>query len=212
MAWNQMLTNLRDVLADLYYTQELARRVVEAAGLKPGFIDLEGDSITRWHNILREAIVAQEVEIRRAAVYGLSRVRAPWALIALYRAMMEDEQWVVRTVAQEAFAAAQSAEREGPRHHPEADSLGWLIAWAADQGEGVPAGPNARQVLVRVLQEGQTVYKTLAADTLARLGHVAALKPLYAALRDRDPAVREAAYAALAELQIQLGQPLPGLV
>lgn len=55
MAWNQMLTNLRDVLADLYYTQELARRVVEAAGLKPGFIDLEGDSITRWHNILREA-------------------------------------------------------------------------------------------------------------------------------------------------------------
>lgn len=55
MAWNQMLTNLRDVLADLYYTQELARRVVEAAGLRPAFIDLEGDSITRWHNILREA-------------------------------------------------------------------------------------------------------------------------------------------------------------
>jgi len=55
MAWNQMLTNLRDVLADLYYTQELARRVVEAAGLKPGYIDLEGDAITRWHNILREA-------------------------------------------------------------------------------------------------------------------------------------------------------------
>lgn len=181
---------------------EVRRAIAEALAALPG----------SGHDLLREAILAQEVEIRRAAVYGLSRVRAPWALIALYRAMMEDEQWVVRTVAQEAFAAAQSAEREGPRHHPEADSLGWLIAWAADQGEGVPAGRNARQVLVRVLQEGQTVYKTLAADTLARLGHVAALKPLYAALRDRDPAVREAAYAALAELQIQLGQPLPGLV
>jgi len=44
------------------------------------------------------------------------------------------------------------------------------------------------------------------------LGHVAALKPLYAALRDRDPAVRGAAYAALAELQTQLGRSLPGLV
>jgi hypothetical protein len=55
MAWNQMLTNLRDLLADLYYTQERARRVVDAAGLKPAFIDMEGDSITRWHNILREA-------------------------------------------------------------------------------------------------------------------------------------------------------------
>ncbi|MEW6577630.1 MAG: HEAT repeat domain-containing protein [Chloroflexota bacterium] len=181
---------------------EVRRAIAEALAALPG----------NGHNILREAILAQEVEIRRAAVYGLSRVRAPWALIALYRAMMEDEQWVVRTVAQEAFAAAQSAEREGPRRHPEADSLGWLIAWAADRGEGVPAGPNARQVLVRVLQEGQTVYKTLAAHTLARLGHVAALKPLYAALRDRDPAVRGAAYAALAELQTQLGRSLPGLV
>lgn len=181
---------------------EVRRAIAEALAALPG----------NGHNILREAIAAQEVEIRRAAVYGLSRVRAPWALIALYRAMMEDEQWVVRTVAQEAFAAAQSAEREGPRRHPEADSLGWLIAWAADRGEGVPAGPNARQVLVRVLQEGQTVYKALAAHTLARLGHVPALKPLYAALRDRDPAVRGAAYAALAELQTQLGQSLPGLV
>ncbi|MCZ7540488.1 MAG: HEAT repeat domain-containing protein [Anaerolineae bacterium] len=181
---------------------EVRRAIAEALAALPG----------NGHNILREAIVAQEVEIRRAAVYGLSRVRAPWALIALYRAMMEDEQWVVRTVAQEAFAAAQSAEREGPRRHPEADSLGWLIAWAADRGEGVPAGPNARQVLVRVLQEGQTVYKTLAAYTLARLGYVPALKPLYAALRDRDPAVRGAAYAALAELQTQLGRSLPGVV
>ena len=55
MAWNQMLTNLRDVLADVYYTQPLARRVVEDAGMKPGYIDMEGDSITRWHNILRDA-------------------------------------------------------------------------------------------------------------------------------------------------------------
>ena len=61
MAWNQLLTNLRDVLADLYYTQELARRVIEAAGLKPAFIDLEGDSITRWHNILREADRRQRI-------------------------------------------------------------------------------------------------------------------------------------------------------
>jgi len=70
MAWNQMLTNLRDVLADLYYTQELARRVVEAAGLKPAFIDLEGDSITRWHNILREADRRDKVAAIVQVAYG----------------------------------------------------------------------------------------------------------------------------------------------
>ncbi len=67
-------------------------------------------------------------------------------------------------------------------------------------------------MLVRVLQEGQTLYRIMAAQTLARLGHVPALKPLYAALRDRDPAVRGAAYEALAEIQMRLGEPLPGLV
>lgn len=181
---------------------EVRRAIAEALAAIPG----EG------HTLLRESIVAEELEIRRAAVYGLSRVRAPWALIALYRAMLEDEQWYVRTAAEEAFLAAQSPEREGPRAHPDADSLGWLIEWAADRGEGVPAGPNARQVLIRVLQEGQPIYQILAARTLARLGHVTALKPLYAALRDRDPHVRGIAYEALADLQIRLGQPLPGLV
>lgn len=181
---------------------EVRRAIAEALAALPG----------NGHDILREAITAKEVEIRRAAVYGLRRIRAPWALTALYRAMMEDEQWYVRTAAQDAFASAQSPERQGPRHHPEADALGWLIAWAADHGEGVPAGPNARQMLVRVLQEGQALYRIMAAQTLARLGHVPALKPLYAALRDRDPSVRGAAYEALAELQMRLGEPLPGLV
>jgi HEAT repeat protein len=164
------------------------------------------------HTLLREAIVAKEIEIRRAAVYGLGRVRAAWALVALYRTMLEDEQWYVRTAAEEAFLAAQAPDRAGPSLHPEADSLAWLIQWAADQGEGVPAGVNARQVLVRVLQEGQPVFKIMAAHTLARLGHVAALKPLYAALRDREPSVRGAAYEALAALQVRLGTPLPGVL
>ncbi len=181
---------------------EVRRAIAEALAALPG----------NGHDILREAIVAKEVEIRRAAVYGLRRIRAPWALTALYRAMMEDEQWYVRTAAQDAFTAAQSPERQGPRRHPEADALSWLIAWAADHGEGVPAGPNARQMLIRVLQEGQALYRIMAAQTLARLGHIPALKPLYAALRDRDPSVRGAAYEALAELQMRLGEPLPGLV
>ncbi len=181
---------------------EVRRAIAEALAALPG----EG------YNILREAISAKEIEIRRAAVFGLSRVHAPWALVALYRSMLEDEQWYVRTAAEEAFMAAQAADKEGPRAHPEADSLGWLVKWAADQGEGVPAGRNARQVLVRVLQEGQAMYKIMAAQTLSQLGHVEALKPLYGALRDREAAVRVAAYAALFDLQTQLGDSLPGLV
>jgi HEAT repeat protein len=180
---------------------EIQRAIAEALAALPG----DG------HELLRDAANDKEIEIRRAAIYGLSRVRAPWALVELYRAMLQDEQWYVRTAAEEAFLAAQSPEKDGPRKHPEADALGWLITWAGERGEGVPAGPNSRQVLIRVLQEGQPAYKILAAMTLARLGHTTALKPLYAALRDRDASVRGAAYHALTDLQLRLGQSLPGL-
>jgi len=55
MPWNQSLTNLRDVLADLYFTVEESRRVVEEAGLDPKFIQFNPQAITNWHNILRYA-------------------------------------------------------------------------------------------------------------------------------------------------------------
>lgn len=161
------------------------------------------------HAILHDGILAEDIMIRRATVYGLSRVRASWALVALYRAMMEDEQWYVRTAAEEAFMAARAPEHDGPRAHPEADTLTWLIQWAAERGEGVPKGENARQVLIRALQEGGAFDKVMAATTLGRLGHLQALKPLYAALRDRNPDVRTAAFSALAELQLRTARPLP---
>jgi HEAT repeat protein len=180
---------------------ELRRAIAEALAAIPG----DG------HDLLREGIGDKDIEVRRAAVYGLSRIKAPWALAVLYRTMLEDEQWIVRTAAEEAFMAARSPDREGPYTHPEADTLVWLIKWASDRGEGVPAGPNARQVLVRMLQEGQPTHQVMAAQTLGRMGHVSAVKPLYAALRDRHPDVRGAAYEALAGLQIRLGDSLPGL-
>jgi len=182
-------------------SDELRRAVAEALAAIP-----DGG-----HAILRDGIRADDIMIRRATVYGLSRIRASWALVALYRAMMEDEQWYVRTAAEEAFMAARTPEHEGPHAHPEADALTWLIQWAAERGEGVPKGQNARQVLIRALQEGGTFDKVMAATTLGRMGHVHALKPLYAALRDRNPDVRAAAFNALAEIQLRTARPLPSV-
>jgi len=182
-------------------SDELRRAVAEALAAIP-----EGG-----HAILRDGIVAEDIMIRRATVYGLSRVRASWALVALYRAMMEDEQWYVRTAAEEAFMAARAPEQVGPRAHPEADALPWLIRWAAERGEGVPHGQSARQVLIRALQDGGAVDESMAAMTLGRMGHVQALKPLYAALRDRHPEVRAAAFSALAQLQLRVDQALPSV-
>jgi HEAT repeat protein len=182
--------------------QGLRQAVSEALAAIPG----EG------HAVLRDAMDSKDMQVRRAAVFGLARIKSAWAISLLYRALIEDEQWYVRNAAEQAFQRAERPEEVGVARHPEADALVWLVAWAAQRGEGVPAGPNARQVLIRVLQEGDPAVKAAAALTLANLGHVPALKPLYGALRDRDEKVRAAVYEALGDLQERLGQPLPAVM
>ncbi len=182
--------------------QPLRQAVAEALAAIPG----EG------HAILRDGVTSQDIYVRRAAVFGLSRIKAAWALSLLYKALLEDAEWVVRDAAEEAFRQAEGLESEGAIRQPEADMLPWLIAWTAKKGEGVPAGQNARQVLIRVLQEGESPARIAAAQTLANLGHVPALKPLYNALRDKDDEVRAAVYESLGDLQTRVGERFPAVV
>jgi HEAT repeat protein len=181
--------------------QELRQAVAEALAAIPG----------HGHAVLRDAILSKDMMVRRAAVFGLARIRSAWSLASLYRALLEDEQWYVRNAAEQAFKQAERPEGTGAMRHPEADGLEWLVAWAGQKGEGVPAGINARQVLIRVLQEGDPTSRAAAALTLANLGHVPALKPLYGALRDKDEKVRAAVYEALGELQERLGEKFPAI-
>jgi len=163
------------------------------------------------HEMLREALQSPDGATRRAAVFGLARVKAPWALALLYHTMTDDSNWMVRSGAQDGFDAADRHTGVAPSAHPTVQSLPWLIEWAAQRGEGVPNNAGAYDVLIRVLQEGDTLHRATAALTLAYLGYVPGLKPLYTALRDRDEIVRGSAYEALAALQARLGQPLPAV-
>ncbi len=159
--------------------------------------------------VLYDAINDEEMMLRRAAVYGLRRIKSGWALIAIYRAFLEDEQWYVRSAAQMAFQELQFGNDRGPRSYPPAESLSWLNQWAAQRGENVPPGEGANQMLLRAMQEGELDVRVFAAANLGQLGLASNTRPLYAALRDRQAEVREAAHRALADLQAQIGQPLP---
>lgn len=162
--------------------------------------------------ILYDAINHSDMMLRRAAAFGLRRIRTTWAIIALYRAFLEDEQWYVRSAAQQAFQEIQQEETTGPQSYPEIADLAWLAEWSASKGEGIPAGDGAVQMLLRALQEGEAPIRQLAARTIGQLGHITAIRPLYAALRDRHETVRVAAYQSLADLQMQLGEALPSPV
>ena len=181
--------------------EDLKRAVAEALAAIPG----EG------HGVIRDAVDDEDMQIRRAAVFGLRRIKAAWALVALYRLMLEDSQWYVRSAAEEAFAQARDPQAAGLKRYPPAEEILWLVNWAAGRGEGVPQGEAAYQVLLRALQLGEPDFRRAAAETLGRLGYVPALKPLYAALRDQEPTVRDGVFRALESFQVQLGAALPGV-
>ncbi|HLV34106.1 MAG TPA: HEAT repeat domain-containing protein [Spirillospora sp.] len=161
------------------------------------------------HPILNDAINHDDMLVRRAATFGLRRVATRWAINALYRAFLEDEQWYVRSAAQQAFYDLQERENRGPQGYPAADAIPWLGDWAGARGENVPAGEGAIQVVLNALQDGEPEVRELAARILGQLGHVTTARTLYAALRDRQEAVRSAAHRSLADLEMQLGESFP---
>jgi HEAT repeat protein len=162
--------------------------------------------------ILYDAIRDEDMMLRRAAVFGIRRLRSAWAVNTIHRAYLEDEQFIVRSAAQVAFQALQETGDKGPHPYPPAEAISWLARWVSGRGETLPSGEGANLVLLRALQEGNDDIRRLSAVALGQLGVAANTKPLYSALRDRQPAVREAAYRALAALQGQMGVILPAAV
>jgi HEAT repeat protein len=162
---------------------------------------------------LYDAVSDEDFLLRRAAIFGLRRLQTTWALVAIYRAFLEDEQWYVRSAAQQAFQEMTYGRSVSlTEAYPQPENIPWLQSWAARQGENVPPGEAASQMLLRALQEGDAPIRTLAASNLGQLGRADTIRALYAALRDGREEVRATAHQALAQLQLQIGQPLPAPV
>jgi HEAT repeat protein len=185
-------------------TERLRQAVAEAFAALPD----EG------YPVLYDASQHEDMMIRRAAVFGLRRVNTAWALITLYRTSLEDDQWYVRSAAEQAFQDMEYGDiAGGPRRYPEVGSIPWLREWIASLGDGaVREGQSPDMFLVRALEEGDPEIQRLSVTNLGQLGMVAHVGLVYTALRHRSPQVREAAHRALGDLQLQLGHPLPAPV
>lgn len=199
--------------------ESLRQAVAEALAAIPG----EG------HHLLHTAITSEDMMVRRAAVFGLARIDTPWALTDLYRALLEDDQWYVRSAAEQAFAKAQSGVKAVALAHPPIEELDWVVDWVGEHtdilqryaesanGEGEdedeePVLVIPPEVLVQMVQTGDQPYRIASARTIGYLGYLPAVKALYSVLSDHNELVRTASYAALADLQAQLGESLPGVM
>lgn len=160
------------------------------------------------HAMLREAIGHADVSVRRAGVYGLAATRADWAIAILQQVQHTEQQWFVRSAIQDVLAQWQNASARAPKPYSAPDATGWLIAWAAQQGLGVPPGHGAVEVLTRALAEGDENTRRAAADFLGTLGEPEFARSLYPLLQEKNPDLRDTAFRALARIASGSGQRL----
>jgi HEAT repeat protein len=160
------------------------------------------------HALLKEAIVHADLSVRRAAVYGLAATGAPWAIKVLEDVQINEKQWFVRSAAQDVLARLGEADRRSPRPYAPPESQGWLIAWAARQGLGVPPGDAAIEVLYDALADGDEPTQRAAADALGRLGQPTAAPELYRLMRGANTLLRDTAFNALAQIAAASGERL----
>jgi hypothetical protein len=158
------------------------------------------------HSMLREAIEHADLSVRRAAVYGLAATRADWALPILQQVLRNEQQWFVRSAAQDVLALWLEPVDRGPKPYTPPEATGWLIAWAAQQGLGVPPGRGAIEVLSRALQEGDEPIRRAAADSLGQMGEPEVGPRLYPLLHDKSRELRDTAFSALARIAASTGQ------
>jgi hypothetical protein len=164
------------------------------------------------YQTLFEAVKADDMMMRRSAVFGLGRVRADWALITLNETFLEDDEFYVRLAAESVFSDIYEASLKGVNTYPDVKETPWLNQWIEQQIEyGIVAHdtPPEKFLEIAYTQKDDPFIRMLATTTIAQLGLSNKLADLYAALRDRSEAIRDESYRALGEFQKRLGKPLP---
>lgn len=164
---------------------------------------------TDGYLVLHAAITNEDMMVRRAAVWGLRRIPTPWALIWIYRSFLEDAQWYVRSAAQQAYSDLQAAEvSKRLQPYPQPEDIPWLRDYLTTAGSDA-ATLNPEDALLHMLDHASPALREVSAQAVGQLGMAGKVWHLYDTLTRPEPDVRAAAHRALAEIEAQLGEPLP---
>ena len=172
---------------------EVRRAAAEALALHPG----EG------HPVLKDGVSVEDVQVRRAVVFGLARVKEDWAQELLARLQIEDDQWVVRNAAIQTMEDKKLADISLPEDLPPIHEIPWLIAFAGEKGMGLSPGQAGWDLLVEALKEGTEEMKLAAMYIYRRKPSEAynAVGTLRGIMNGPEGEMREASYYTLWHLR-----------
>jgi len=160
------------------------------------------------HETLKDGISNEDILVRRAIVYGLARVRQPWAQQLLEQIPTQDEQWVVRNAAVEVLEALQRPNPHIPQRELKPENMPWLIEFAGKYGMGVTPGEPATDLLLLALKDENPEYQQAALHYLRHTPSEGVLAALYPYLFGAEPEMREGVFRVLSEMALS-GVRLP---
>ena len=180
------------VASALLHGDEILRRAAaEAMANHPG----EG------HKMLREgAEMKDDLNVRRAAAYGLGRIHEPWAEELLNKLQTEDDQWVVRNSAQEVLEEQRKPNPHIPKRLPPPSESPWLIAFAGKKGEGISPDKPPTDLLLLALKSEDPEERLASLAYLRMMPTEGVFGALYQAMYGGEPELREAVFRIFSEM------------
>ncbi|MBI5946126.1 MAG: HEAT repeat domain-containing protein [Chloroflexi bacterium] len=152
------------------------------------------------HAMLKDGLTLSDILLRRAVVYGLGRIHEKWAVEALQKIQIDDDQWIVRNAASEVLDASAHIEARAPRKLRAPSESPWLLEFASKQGVGIPPGAPATEMLLLALKCDDPDTRLAALPYLKFTPNEGVVTQLYGAMYRDDPELREAAYNTLWEI------------
>lgn len=149
------------------------------------------------HKILQDAILSDDLLVRRAAVNGIARINAPWAISLLEKVAVEDAQWVVRNAAGQALDERAKISLNSPVPLVPPHESPWLLNYASKQGVGLSPNQSALPMLMDVLHHGTTHQVIASLEYLKHAPSDDLIRDLNKMVFSEDPSLQDAAISCL---------------
>ena len=149
------------------------------------------------HPALQEGSRMEDLLVRRSVIFGLIRLDQPWARKIVENLQLDDNEWVVRNAAIQAFDELQRKNNYAPQPLPDLTEVQWLINYATKIGTTVAPGKPAEELVYKALMNGNEDEKLNALEYCRNKCNPESMNLIFNTYSKSSGDLRNAAYYVL---------------
>jgi hypothetical protein len=144
----------------------------------------------------------ESLSVKYASVYGLKRIHEDWALDILDEMRIEDDEWVVRDAAQQAYETLQGSSPFIPAPLPPISEVPLFHSFASEKEIEITSIQTFYNLLVDILSEGNIEQKLAALYYIQMKGFGSVFPEIYHVIYGDNREVQRAAVNTLWHLSL----------